>query len=197
MTSAATGPAARHALAARLDTALGGLETPPSTPTYVVDVDAFDTNAADLARRAAGTPIRVATKSLRVPALVERALTAPGFHGVLAYSLREALWLRARGIADDLLMGYPTVDRTALATLTRDPEAAATITLMVDDVAISTSSTPPAPGTSPCGSPSTWTPGCGSARPTSAPSARRCTTPARSSTSPAPSSTVRGSPWSG
>jgi len=135
VTSTVTGQAARHALSARLDTALAGLETPPSTPTYVVDLDAFDANAADLARRAAGTPIRVATKSLRVPALVERALAAPGFHGVLAYTLREALWLHARGIADDLLLGYPTVDRVALAALTGDPAAAAAVTLMIDDVA--------------------------------------------------------------
>jgi D-serine deaminase-like pyridoxal phosphate-dependent protein len=127
--------AARHRLASRLSVAVAGLDPRPSTPTYVVDLDAFDANAADLARRAAGTPIRVATKSLRVPALVARALDAPGFHGVLAYALREALWLHAQGISDDLVLGYPTVDRSALARLTGDVEAAAAITLMVDDPA--------------------------------------------------------------
>src|SRR5438093_838025 len=35
----------------------------------VVDLDAFDANAADLRRRANGTTIRVASKSLRGPAL--------------------------------------------------------------------------------------------------------------------------------
>ena len=50
---------------------------PLSTPTFVVDLDAFDANAADLVRRAGGTPIRVASKSLRVPALVSRALATP------------------------------------------------------------------------------------------------------------------------
>jgi D-serine deaminase-like pyridoxal phosphate-dependent protein len=126
---------ARRRLAARLGAAVAGLDTPPSTPTYVVDLDGFDVNAADLARRAAGTPIRVATKSLRVPALVERALEAPGFHGVLAYTLREALWLREQGVSDDLLLGYPTVDRAALTRLTADDRAAAEVTLMVDDAA--------------------------------------------------------------
>ena len=63
----------------------------------VVDLDAFDANAADLARRAGGKPIRVASKSLRVPALIERALAAPGLPGVLAYTLREALWLVRAG----------------------------------------------------------------------------------------------------
>ena len=63
----------------------------------VVDLDAFDANAADLVRRAGGKPIRVASKSLRVPALIARALAHAGFSGVLAYTLREALWLeRAR-----------------------------------------------------------------------------------------------------
>lgn len=105
------------------------------TPVVVVDLDAFDANAADLARRAAGTPIRVASKSLRVPALIARALRRPGFAGVLAYSLREALWLHESGTSDDIVVAYPTVDRGALAELVGSPAAAAAITLMVDDVA--------------------------------------------------------------
>jgi D-serine deaminase-like pyridoxal phosphate-dependent protein len=126
---------ARDDLAARLQAAVAALDPAPTTPTYVVDLDAFDANAADLTRRADGTPIRVASKSLRVPALVGRALAAPGFRGVLAYTLREALWLHGQGVSDDLLLGYPTVDRAALGVLTGDPEAAAAVTLMVDDVA--------------------------------------------------------------
>ena len=85
---------------------------------YVVDLDAFDANAADLVRRAAGKPIRVATKSLRVPALIERALGDDGLRRVLAYSLREALWLCEQGICDDIVIGYPTVDRVGLERLT-------------------------------------------------------------------------------
>ena len=81
--------------------------TTPATPMVVVDLDAFDANAADLVRRAAGKPIRVASKSLRVPALVRRALATPGFAGVLAYSLREALWLVREGITDDVGDGLP------------------------------------------------------------------------------------------
>ncbi len=126
---------ARHRLASRLGRALSALPERPSTPTVVVDLDAFDANARDLARRAAGTPIRVATKSVRVPALVSRALAAPGFHGVLAYSLREALWLHEHGLSGDIVMGYPTVDTVGLARLTADPAAARAVTLMVDDPA--------------------------------------------------------------
>lgn len=126
---------ARHRLAARLDRAVAALPELPPTPTVVVDLDAFDANAADLARRAGGKPIRVATKSLRVPALARRALGSDGFAGVLSYALREALWLHHEGITDDIVMGYPTVDRAALRDLTADPAACAAVTLMVDDPA--------------------------------------------------------------
>ena len=126
--------AARHALAGRLDGAVAKLDD-PATPLVVVDLDAFDANAGDLLRRAQGTPIRVASKSLRVPALLERALRRPGFHGVLAYSLREALWLVGEGYADDVVMGYPSVDRAALTRLLGDDRARGAVTLMVDDEA--------------------------------------------------------------
>jgi len=126
---------ARRRLRARLDHAVATLPEQPSTPVYVVDLDAFDANAADLARRARDTPIRVATKSLRVPALIARALAARGFHGVLAYDLREALWLCEEGISDDIVLGYPSVDAPALRRLTASAAARAAVTLMVDDVA--------------------------------------------------------------
>ena len=71
--SSSSSDVARHQLARRLDRAVGVLDD-PATPMVVIDLDAFDANAADLVRRAGGKPIRVASKSLRVPALVERAL---------------------------------------------------------------------------------------------------------------------------
>ncbi len=125
---------ARHQLARRLEIAVRNLPD-PATPMVVVDLEAFDANAADLVRRAGGTPVRVASKSLRIPHLVSRALAAPGFSGVLAYSLREALWLVRQGITDDVVLGYPTVDRVALRDLLADAEVASRITLMVDDPA--------------------------------------------------------------
>jgi D-serine deaminase-like pyridoxal phosphate-dependent protein len=103
-------------------------------PFALVDLDAFDANAADLVRRAAGKPIRVASKSLRCRTLLVDALGRPGFHGVMAFTLREALWLRSHGL-EDLLVAYPTADRGALRELAGDPGAAANVTLMVDDPA--------------------------------------------------------------
>lgn len=125
----------RNRLWSRLDAAVSGLPEPPPTPIAVVDLDAFDANADDLVRRAGGKPIRVASKSLRVPALIERALAHDGFAGVLAYTLAEALWLHEAGISDDIVVAYPTVDGAALRRLTSSPSAAAAITLMVDDPA--------------------------------------------------------------
>jgi D-serine deaminase-like pyridoxal phosphate-dependent protein len=132
---AGDGHVARNRLWARLSAAVAALPEAPATPLMVVDLDAFDANAADLVRRAGGTPIRVASKSLRVPALIERALAIPGFHGVLGYTLREALWLVQQGVSDDIVIAYPTVDRAALVDLLASPEAVARITLMVDDLA--------------------------------------------------------------
>ncbi|MFE5310500.1 alanine racemase [Isoptericola sp. NPDC056605] len=102
-------------------------------PVAVVDLDAFDANAADLRRRARGIPVRVASKSVRVRSLVGRALDA-GFQGVMAFSLAEALWLVQEGVRD-VLVGYPTVDRDALARLAADVRARREVTLMADDVA--------------------------------------------------------------
>ncbi|RBP67117.1 D-serine deaminase-like pyridoxal phosphate-dependent protein [Brevibacterium sanguinis] len=100
-------------------------------PVAVIDRDAFDANARALSERAGGLPIRVASKSLRVLAAIERALAAPGFSGVLAYSLPEALMLVERGIRD-IVVAYPSVDRSALRRLLASVEARQTITLMID-----------------------------------------------------------------
>ncbi|GEN80411.1 type III PLP-dependent enzyme domain-containing protein [Actinotalea fermentans] len=102
-------------------------------PVAVVDLAAFDANAAELLRRAGGRPVRLATKSVRVPALVERALAA-GFTGLMAYSVREAAWWARRGV-DDVLLGYPSADLAALTEVVADPALRAAVTVMADDVA--------------------------------------------------------------
>jgi D-serine deaminase-like pyridoxal phosphate-dependent protein len=118
----------RSALQKRLDRATAHLET----PVAAVDLAAFDTNAAALSARSGGKPIRVASKSVRCRALLDRVLARPGWHGVMAYTLPEAIWLVRQGVTDDVLVAYPSVDRTAIAELTADPELAAAISLVVD-----------------------------------------------------------------
>jgi D-serine deaminase-like pyridoxal phosphate-dependent protein len=126
--------AAHDRLAARLSAAIGRLED-PAAPMVVVDLDAFDANLADLARRACGTPIRIASKSVRVPALLRRALADPAVEGVLSYNLREALWLAENDVCDDMVVGYPTTDRVALRRLSDDESLRSRVTLMIDDPA--------------------------------------------------------------
>ena len=101
-------------------------------PFAVVDLAALRANAADMVRRAAGKPIRLASKSVRCRVLLGQALALDGFGGILAFSLPEALWLADQGVSDDIVVGYPTADRAALDRLASYPAAAAAITLMVD-----------------------------------------------------------------
>jgi D-serine deaminase-like pyridoxal phosphate-dependent protein len=116
---------------ARLDRATADLDP----PFALVDLEAFDDNARSLARRACGKPIRVASKSVRSRLLLERALSAPGFRGVLAFTLPEALWLADGGTDDDIVVAYPSVDRDAIRNLAgllggSGPR----ITIMVDSI---------------------------------------------------------------
>ncbi len=119
----------------RLDAATAELD-----PVFaVLDLDAFDANADDLVRRSGELPIRVASKSVRCRWLLRRVLDRPGYAGVLAFTLPEAIWLATDSDGwvglDDVLVGYPTADRGALRALAADPVLAERITIMVDDVA--------------------------------------------------------------
>ncbi|MFI8263427.1 MULTISPECIES: amino acid deaminase/aldolase [unclassified Streptomyces] len=115
---------------ARYDRATAHLDA----PLAIVDLAAFDANADDLVRRAAGKPIRVASKSVRCRALLERVLARPGFAGIMSYTLAESVWLARSGF-EDVLLAYPSADRTGFAELAGDPKLAAAVTVMVDDPA--------------------------------------------------------------
>jgi D-serine deaminase-like pyridoxal phosphate-dependent protein len=99
-------------------------------PLAALDLEALRLGADDLVRRASGLPVRVASKSVRCRWVLETVLRRPGFAGVLAYSLREALWLAREGV-EDVVVGYPTGDAAAVAELAAS-EAFERVTLMVD-----------------------------------------------------------------
>ncbi|MFJ1705138.1 amino acid deaminase/aldolase [Kitasatospora sp. NPDC088346] len=122
----APGPASDRA---RYDRATAHLDA----PLAIVDLAAFDANAADLVRRAAGKPIRVASKSVRCRALLERVLGMDGFAGIMSFTLAESLWLARSGF-EDVLLAYPSADRSGYAELTSDPKLAAAVTVLVDDL---------------------------------------------------------------
>jgi D-serine deaminase-like pyridoxal phosphate-dependent protein len=115
---------------ARLERATAGLQA----PFALIDLDALHANAVDLERRAAGKPIRLASKSLRCRGLQERMLARAGFEGTLAFTLGEALWLASLG-TEDIVVAYPTADTTALEALAeRSTAAAGQIAVMVDSI---------------------------------------------------------------
>ncbi len=115
---------------ARYDRATAHLDA----PVAIVDLEALDANADDLVRRAAGKPVRVASKSVRCRAVLERVLAREGFAGLMSYTLAESLWLARSGFGD-VLLAYPSADRAAYGELTADPKLAAAVTVMVDDPA--------------------------------------------------------------
>ncbi|MBH0084153.1 amino acid deaminase/aldolase [Salinibacterium sp. SWN167] len=101
-------------------------------PYGVLSLEALSHNAADMVRRASGVPIRVASKSIRVREVMDAVLELDEFRGVLAYTLTEALWLAET--IDDVVVGYPSVDRAAIAALGTSPALAERVTLMIDSV---------------------------------------------------------------
>lgn len=94
-------------------------------PFAAIDLTAFDANLENLLQRAGGKPVRLASKSVRCRALMDRALRG-GMRGILAFTLPEALWLAELGY-EDIVVAYPTVDRGAISRLPH-PQ----VTVMVD-----------------------------------------------------------------
>jgi D-serine deaminase-like pyridoxal phosphate-dependent protein len=102
-------------------------------PFAFVDLDALWDNAARMLERAAGKPIRVASKSLRCRALLARILGSDErFRGLMTFTLPETLWLAEQGF-EDLLLAYPTTDAGALEELAlrsvANPERAPIVTV--------------------------------------------------------------------
>jgi D-serine deaminase-like pyridoxal phosphate-dependent protein len=103
-------------------------------PFALVDLDALWANAREMLARAGGTPVRVATKSVRCREIVRDVLEhEPGFRGLMTFTLGESLWLFEHGFRD-ILLAYPTADREGLARLARIEEEGRPV-VMVDSPA--------------------------------------------------------------
>jgi D-serine deaminase-like pyridoxal phosphate-dependent protein len=86
-------------------------------PFAFVDLDAMWSNAEEMLGRAGEKPIRVASKSVRCRALLERILRRDErFAGLMTFTLPETLWLAGSGF-ENLLLAYPTADTAALGEL--------------------------------------------------------------------------------
>lgn len=102
-------------------------------PCAVVDLDAFDRNLErQLAiLRPRKTPMRLATKSVRVPALIRRVLQKDGVRGLMCFDVDEAAALSKEGF-DDLLVAYPTLQPDKLATLAALSHGGKNVSLAID-----------------------------------------------------------------
>lgn len=105
-------------------------------PAALVDLDALDANL-DLLTSALGDgqTLRIASKSIRVPALLRHLATrgGPKVRGLMTWSAHETAWLAGQGF-QDLLLAYPICRADEAAAVAR----AATLTdvwVTVDDVA--------------------------------------------------------------
>lgn len=112
--------------------------TPPSDlsgvrlPAAFVDLDAFDRNLDKLIALSNGKKIRLATKSIRVPELIRRALKRTSqCQGLMCYSAEEVAFLSKEGF-DDFLVAYPTVQPSDLSLLRSLHERGKRVVLIVD-----------------------------------------------------------------
>lgn len=85
-----------------------------SLPALLLDLDAFDDNCRQIADKANGKKIRIATKSIRSVGVLRRILESDSvFQGLMCYSSKEAVFLANKGF-NNILIGYPCTDKESL-----------------------------------------------------------------------------------
>ncbi len=101
-------------------------------PYAFVDLDLFDENVRQIAKRAGNKTIRIASKSVRCKELLKRTLAAdPIYQGLMCYTTLEAVWLSQEGF-DDLLIGYPSWQDSQVQEACAEIAKGKTIIFMVD-----------------------------------------------------------------
>ncbi|MFA5905581.1 MAG: alanine racemase, partial [Desulfobacula sp.] len=104
-------------------------------PLAFVDLDRFDRNVAYVAKtqEKTGKTIRVASKSIRCPALIQRVFDQGrgAYKGILAFTMEEAGFLSDHGF-DDIVVAYPCVRENDLALFAEKTRKGADICLMTD-----------------------------------------------------------------
>jgi D-serine deaminase-like pyridoxal phosphate-dependent protein len=106
-------------------------------PNMFVDLDCLDENISRISKLVlgAGKKMRIASKSVRVPWLIDYIIKkgGPHFQGLMCFSVPEAAFLATQGF-DDLLVAYPTVGKTDLQLFYSMTQDGVNISLMVDSV---------------------------------------------------------------
>lgn len=107
---------------------------PLALPALLLDKAALLANLqTTLDRMPAGKTIRIATKSVRCVEVLRLLLEAsPVMQGLMCFTAAEALFLSRQGF-DNLLIGYPTVDRVAVEGLAAEVKQGKQIYFMADD----------------------------------------------------------------
>ena len=103
-------------------------------PLCYCNLDLLNENIQAIAKRAEGKnkTIRVATKSVRSTFVLQHILKSnPIYKGLMCYSGNEALWLIEKGF-DDLLLGYPIVNKEEIRKICQQTKAGKKIIIMVD-----------------------------------------------------------------
>lgn len=105
-------------------------------PAALIDLEAFDQNLRVLANSVKGLPftIRVATKSIRVPELIQRILKSGApYKGLMCFSADEVDFLAQQGF-DDFLLAYPTVSGREINLLLKNHFSGKKVMLVCDDI---------------------------------------------------------------
>ncbi len=107
-------------------------------PLALVDLDALEANVDAIAEkvRPHGKRLRIATKSVRSPALLRRILERLGpalASGLMTYDAAETAFLADQGF-DDLLLAYPTAQPQDAELLARAAARGVKLAIAVDDV---------------------------------------------------------------
>ncbi|HNE50420.1 MAG TPA: amino acid deaminase/aldolase [Chitinophagales bacterium] len=103
-------------------------------PLAYCNLDLLDKNCADIAQRASKSnkTLRIASKSLRCVAVIKHILQSNSIYkGIMCFTGNEALFLSEQGL-DDLLLGYPIVNKTEIEKICQVTKAGKKIVLMID-----------------------------------------------------------------
>ncbi len=101
-------------------------------PTAILDLDFLNENISALLTRSRQTSIRVASKSLRCPYVIEHILKSnKQFQGIMAFTVPEAIFLLEKGF-DNILMGYPSMQERNIDALLKQTKKGKLIIPMVD-----------------------------------------------------------------
>ncbi len=103
-------------------------------PLAYIDLDLLDLNIKTILKRSGSTPIRVASKSVRCTEMLKRIFAASSqFQGIMSFTIKEALFLLAKGF-DDILLGYPSVNVADLENLVKATKNGKRIIPMTDSI---------------------------------------------------------------